>query len=213
MTAFIEYQFPPGISYGSSGGPEFNTTINTTKAGFETRQVNWTAARRKYNATYGIRNQADFDAVLALFHAVNGRATGFRFKDWSDFKSSGVSVAVGAADQTIGTGTGALATFQLVKKYTVLAQTFSRTIKKPVAGTVRISVDGVEKTITTQFTVDTTTGVVTFTAGNIPANGLLVKAGFEFDVPVRFDVDALSIVLSKPQLNQTDINLIEDMNA
>lgn len=207
-SSFIEYQFPQGISYGSSGGPVYNTTVNITKSGMETRQVNWPSSRHKYNATYGIRNQADFDAILKLFHAVQGRAVGFRYKDWSDYKSCDITGTPSATDQAVGTGNGSSTIFQLVKKYTVGGVTLARYIKKPVAGTVLVALNG---SATSAFTVDTTTGLVTMTSA--PGVGVVVTCGFEFDVPVRFDVDELSIVLSKPQLCQTDIHLIEDMNA
>lgn len=206
-SSFIEYQFPQGISYGSSGGPVYNTTVNITKSGMETRQVNWPSSRHKYNATYGIRNQVDFDAILKLFHACQGRAVGFRYKDWSDFKSCDVTGTPSATDQLIGTGDGSTTTFQLVKNYTVGGVTVTRKIRKPV--TVLVALNDVAQG--SGWTLDTTTGIVTFT--NTPGNGVSVKAGYEFDVPVRFDVDELSIVLSKPQLCQTDIHLIEDMNV
>mgnify|MGYP001597598103 CR=1 FL=1 len=209
MASFIEYQFPPGISYGSSGGPVFNTTVNMTKSGMETRQINWQYARHKYNVTYGIRNQADFDAVIKLFHAVQGRATGFRFKDWSDFKSCDIAATPAATDQLIGAGDGATKTFQLIKKYSIGGVSNARTIKKPVGGSVLVALNNVVQG--SGWTADTTTGIIAFT--NAPGNGVSVTAGFQFDVPVRFDVDELSIVLSKPQLSQTQITLIEDMNA
>ena len=209
MTAFLEYQFPPGISYGSSGGPMFNTTVNINKAGQETRQVNWPTGRHKYNVTYGIRNQDDFEAILKLFHACQGRAVGFRFKDWSDYKSCAPSAAVSALDVAWGTPSAPVSSAPLIKNYIVGGATNVRTIKKPVAGTVKIAFNGVEQT--TGWTVDTTTGVVAFSP---PAGaGVVVTCGYEFDVPVRFDVDELSIILAKPQLCQTDIHLIEDMNA
>jgi uncharacterized protein (TIGR02217 family) len=56
---------------------------------------------------------------------------------------------------------------------------------------VRAAIDGIE---TTAFTLDTTTGQLAFDAA--PANGAAVTAGFEFDTPVRFDTDTLSVNLS-----------------
>ena len=58
------------------------------------------------------------------------------------------------------------------------------------------AVSGVAKTLGTQFTLNTTTGVVTFLAGNIPTADQTVTAGFEFDVPVRFDTDKLDVNLA-----------------
>jgi uncharacterized protein (TIGR02217 family) len=45
------------------------------------------------------------------------------------------------------------------------------------------------------FAVDTTTGLVTFQPGHVPLAAAVVTAGFEFDVPVRFDTDKLEINL------------------
>jgi uncharacterized protein (TIGR02217 family) len=55
---------------------------------------------------------------------------------------------------------------------------------------VRVAVAGVE--LTTGFSVDATTGLVTFASA--PTGAL--TAGFEFDTPVRFDTDQLSINLA-----------------
>ena len=80
------------------------------------------------------------------------------------------------------------ATFQLVKRYGSGLRDHVRLISKPVAGSVVVAVNG---TPAANFTVDTTAGLVTFQAGSIPGVGVEVTAGFEFDVPVRFDTDAL----------------------
>ena len=210
MTSFIETQFPPTVAYMSTGGPSFNTTVNMNKAGFETRQVNWITARHMYNVNYGIRNQADFDAIIKLFHVCQGKATGFRFKDWADFKSCPPIYAPANTDQLIGVGDGNNTHFQLVKAYTVGNLTFTRKIKKPVSGSVLVTTSAGDRS----FTVDTTTGIITFLTGNIPGAGVQVTAGYQFDVPVRFDVDQLIIEQSKPQLCQIqNLRLIEDMNV
>ena len=109
-------------------------------------------------------------------------------------------------DQQIGTGTGSQQTFQLAKRYTSGAQTWVRTITKPVAGTIRVALGMVEQM--SGWTVDTTTGVVTFTTA--PAGGVAVRAGFEFDVPVRFDSDTLDVTLDFERLGSiTAIPLLE----
>ena len=89
-----------------------------------------------------------------------------------------------------------MATFQLAKTYGALYSPYQRPIAKPVDGSVRVAVAGVEKTAGTDFNVDTTTGLVTFLAGHIPPVGAAVTAGFLFDVPVRFDTDYLEVDLS-----------------
>jgi uncharacterized protein (TIGR02217 family) len=58
------------------------------------------------------------------------------------------------------------------------------------------------------WALDTTTGMVTFTTA--PANGVIIRAGFEFDVPVRFDTDTLDVTLDIERLGSiTSIPLLE----
>jgi uncharacterized protein (TIGR02217 family) len=194
--AFHEVRFPAGISLGATGGPERRTEIVVLGSGAEERNSRWADSKRSYNAGYGIKRVDDLHAVIAFFEERRGRFHGFRWKDWSDYKSAAPNVSVTALDQAIGTGNGVTATFQLVKTYGSTFAPWTRDIKKPVAGSVRVAVAGVEKTVVTHFNVDHATGMVTFTGGNIPAMGQGVTAGFEFDVPVRFDSDRLEVNLS-----------------
>ena len=192
---FHEVEFPRGISLNAQITPMRKTQVVMHGSGAEHRNKQWVGSRRRYNAGYGIKSLDDYNAAIDFWEGVGGRFDGFRWYDWGDSKSSIPSQAVGAQDQVIGTGTGALATFQLVKTYGVGLTPWTRTIHKPISNTVRVSVNGVEKTITTQWTVDLTTGIITFTGGNIPPNGHIVRAGFEYNVPVRFDTDELETVV------------------
>ncbi len=204
--AFHEVRFPDDISRGARGGPERRTQIVELASGDEERNASWANSRRRYDAAYGIRRADDLAAVVAFFEARNGRLYGFRWKDWADFKSCLPSQAPAATDQNIGTSDGTATDFQLVKAYTSGAQTWTRTITKPVDGTVKVAIDGVEQT--TGWSVDTSTGIVTFTTA--PAAGAAITAGFEFDVPVRFDTDTLDVTLDIERLGSiTSIPLIE----
>lgn len=204
--AFHEVRFPDNISRGARGGPERRTQIVELASGDEERNASWTNSRRRYDVAYGIRRSDDLAAVVAFFEARNGRLHGFRYKDWADYKSALPSQAITATDQQIGTGTGSQQTFQLAKRYTSGPQTWVRTIAKPVTGTVRVALGMVEQL--SGWTVDTTTGVVTFTTA--PAGGVIVRAGFEFDVPVRFDSDTLDVTLDFERLGSiTSIPLLE----
>ena len=156
--AFHEIRFPDNISRGARGGPERRTQIVELASGDEERNASWANSRRRYDVAYGIRRADDLAAVVAFFEARNGRLYGFRYKDWADYKSSLPSQAITATDQQIGTGTGTATAFPLIKRYTSGAQTWIRTIAKPVAGTVRIALGGVEQM--SGWTVDATTGVV-----------------------------------------------------
>ena len=204
--AFHETQFPTNISRGARGGPERRTQIVELASGDEERNASWADSRRRYDVAYGIRKADDLATVIAFFEARGGRLYGFRFKDWSDYKSALPSVAISRTDQSLGTGTGAATHFQLVKRYTSGAQTWTRTITKPVAGTVLVALNGVNQP--TGWTVNTTTGIITFTVA--PGLGIAVTAGFEFDVPVRFDSEAMDVTLDFERLGSiTSIPLIE----
>lgn len=155
---------------------------------------------------YGIRRADDLAAVVAFFEARNGRLHGFRFKDWGDHKSGLPSQMPAPTDQPIGIGDGVTTVFQLVKRYTSGAQSWTRSIAKPVAGTVTIALNGTLQP--SGWTIDTTTGLVTFAAP--PAAGVAVTAGFAFDVPVRFDTDVLDVTLDLERLGSiTSIPLLE----
>jgi len=204
--AFHEVRFPDNISRGARGGPERRTQIVELASGDEERNASWANSRRRYDVAYGIRRADDLAAVVAFFEARNGRLHGFRFKDWGDHKSCLPSASQGPTDQAIGTGDGATTAFQLVKRYASGSQTWVRTITKPVAGTVRIALDGAEQL--SGWSVETTTGVVTLATA--PAEGVAITAGFAFDVPVRFDTDALDVTLDLERLGSiTSIPLLE----
>ncbi|MET4127998.1 DUF2460 domain-containing protein [Roseovarius sp. MBR-6] len=204
--AFQEVRFPDNISRGARGGPERRTQIVELASGDEERNANWANSRRRYDVAYGIRRADDLAEVVAFFEARNGRLHGFRFKDWGDHKSSPPSGTPLPTDQVIGAGDGAATAFQLAKRYASGGQSWTRSITKPVAGTVRIAVDGLEQP--TGWSVDTTTGLVTFNAA--PGAGVAITAGFEFDVPVRFDTDALDVTLDLERLGSiTSIPLLE----
>ncbi|KFI24385.1 DUF2460 domain-containing protein [Paenirhodobacter enshiensis] len=189
--AFHEIRFPDGISRGAKGGPERRTRIVELASGDEERNASWANSRRRYDVSYGVRRADDLAAVVAFFEARNGRLHAFRFKDWSDYKSCLPSAAPAPTDQIIATGNGSATTFALTKTYASGAQSWARAILKPVAGTVTVSLNGVAQG--SGWSINTTTGIVTFAAA--PTTGAVIRAGFEFDVPVRFDTDELPVTL------------------
>lgn len=281
--SFIETpRFPVGISYGSVGGPAYRTSVIEIKSGQEKRNVDWEYPRHEYDVAYGVKTQDDLETLIDFFHAVRGRAHGFRYKDWADYKSCHTGESIVSTDQSLGTGDGSTITFQLVKAYTKGSLTMSRTISKPVSGTTVVALDSVLQS--SGWSIDTATGVITFaqstwaivavdtgtdvvevsgdktgdvsaadsieisgSTGNDgvytvqsvtynggsgrteitvteditdatadgdvlhgqPNNGVAVTAGFEFDVPVRFDTDKLSVVLENYEAAGAEVPIIE----
>jgi uncharacterized protein (TIGR02217 family) len=192
---FHEVRFPTAISRGAVGGPERRTDVVVLGSGHEERNSRWADSRRTYNAGYGVRSLDDLYAVIAFFEERRGRLYGFRWRDHLDWKSCPPEQTPKATDQLIGKGDGTTATFQLVKTYGSVHAPWTREIKKPVAGSVLVAVDGVVQTEGIAFSVDATTGIVTFIPGHIPPQGAQITAGFAFDVPVRFDTDKLEVNL------------------
>jgi uncharacterized protein (TIGR02217 family) len=194
--SFHELRFPTAISRGSQGGPERRTDVVVLGSGFEERNARWANSRRSYNVGYGVKSLDDLHSVIAFFEERRGKLYGFRWRDHMDWKSCPPQASPSMTDQTIGTGNGTVSVFQLKKTYGSVHTPWMRDIKKPVAGTVKVAVAGVAKIEGTQFTVGSATGLVQFLPGHVPATGQTVTAGFEFDVPVRFDTDKLEVSLA-----------------
>ncbi len=191
---FHEIRFPAPLSIGSSGGPERRTEIVQLNNGFEERNSPWAHSRRRYDAGLGMRSLDDLAEVIEFFEARHGQLYGFRWKDWTDFKSCRPSATPSALDQAIGVGDGIRREFRLLKRYPSGGVDYDRPIAKPVDGTVRLGLGGVGLSSAARYSVDHLTGTVTF--AQAPAEGAAVTAGFEFDVPVRFDSDRISTSLS-----------------
>lgn len=175
---FDEVQFPTDISRGTVGGPMFRTTIVVTGSGAEQRVVHWERPTYKWDVGLGARTPEQADALVNFFVARYGRAMGFRFKDWRDYE-----VTMEEAQSVSST------IWQIVKRYTSGTVTQVRTIKKPVAGTVKVY-NALDVEVTTGWTVDTTTGLITFSV----APAYTPQIVCEFDVPVRFDTDEMRMV-------------------
>lgn len=186
--SFHEVRLPARLAFGSTAGVERRTEITTLASGYERRSTPWAFARRRYLVGAGVRSLDDMAELVAFFEARRGPLHGFRFRDPLDFKSCAPSRSVAATDQALGVGDGVHTRFGLVKVYGDVA----RPISKPVAGSVRVAVDGVELAASA-FSLEATTGEVTLASA--PAPGAAVSAGFAFDTPVRFESDRLDVTL------------------
>jgi len=194
---FHEVRFPDDIAYGATGGPAYSTSVVATASGYEQRNMNWSAARGAWDVSSGLKKPSQLDLLIAFFRARKGKAYGFRFKDWTDYK---------ATDQLLGTGNGANKVFQLVKIYASGAGSETRTITKPVLGTVKPYLAGVLQA--SGWSINTATGVLTFSTA--PAQGVAVTADFEFDVPVRFDTDSMEATIENFNINEwSSIPIVE----
>ncbi len=132
MTGFHDVRFPDAIARGATGGPEYSTDIVSVASGYEQRNVNWTAARARYDIGTGIRTREQMAEVIAFFRARKGRAYGFRFRDWTDFEAVGQAM-LATADPLV---------WQLVRRYPSGPSEDVRKITKPEVGSVVVRVDG-----------------------------------------------------------------------
>ncbi|MCV2868538.1 DUF2460 domain-containing protein [Defluviimonas sp. WL0002] len=198
--AFHEVRFPVKLSFGSLGGPERRTEIVTLANGFEERNTPWAETRRRYDAGVSLRSLDDIAELIAFFEARQGQLHAFRWKDWADYKSCSPSSAHAFADQVIGSGDGVRSEFQLIKTYTSGGHSQVRRIAKPVAGTVCVGLQGDELAEGVHFSVDPGTGMINFASP--PSVGETVTAGYEFDVPVRFDADAIQVSVASFQAGE-----------
>jgi uncharacterized protein (TIGR02217 family) len=214
--AFVETpRFPDNLAYGTQGGPEFLTGVTVLQSGYEQRNTLWSQARHRFDASYAIRTNDDFDLIRDWFHSMRGRWNGFRFKDFFDFSSGTSSEMSGGAlttpptelDQQIGVGDTVEVDFQLVKNYTIGTETLVRLIQKPVAGTVLIALDTVLQADPGDYSFDDTTGIVTFVSP--PGGGVVVTAGYEFDVPVRFENDSLAVSYDSFNIQSASVPMVE----
>ena len=209
--AFHEIRFPANLSFGSVGGPERRTEIVTLQNGHEERNTPWAHSRRRYDAGVGLRSLDDVETLIAFFEARRGQLHGFRWKDWSDYKSCKASRAPAPLDQIIGIGDGMTTVYQVKKTYRSGLESYVRPIVKPVLGSVVVAVAEDPKVEGLEFTVDPATGLVTF--GVAPALGTQVTAGFEFDVPVRFDTDGIQTSVASFQAGDVPTVPIVEVRA
>jgi uncharacterized protein (TIGR02217 family) len=184
MQGFHDVRYPLALSFGSSGGPEFSTSVVMTASGQETRTIGWRQARRRYEVGSGIRSEKDLSVLLAFFESRQGRAFAFRFQDPLDYSSAPFGQTLAPTDQQFGVGDGVATQFMLVKHYGSAV----RRITKPVVSSVQVAVDNV---VVTPVHIDGLSGAIEL--AQAPAKGALVTAGYLFDVPVRFEEDRLSL--------------------
>lgn len=189
--SFVEVQFPTDISYGATGGPVFLTDVVATVSGHEQRNSKWSQSRAKYNVASGIKTESQWQALIAFFRARRGKAVGFRFKDWSDFKGENQPLkSLGGND------------YQLVKQYVSGSAVYERDITKPVTGSIQLYEDSILQA--SGWSIDNATGIITTSLSGT------LTADFKFDVPVRFDTDEMAISMDSFDAgNWSSIPLIE----
>jgi uncharacterized protein (TIGR02217 family) len=213
VTHYDDVIFPLDPGFGSSYGPSTAVDVVFTGGGYRFANARWAAKLRKFSVELSAKRIADAYAVKELFEAMDGPLHSFLMRDWTDWHTasdddmSSAGGAVTAFDVALKNtvtglyaGNGSAKTFQLEKRYTAGTKTHYRTIAKPQSGSVRLAVDGVEKTegSPTDFSVNYATGMVTFQVapGSVGSpTAVPVTGGCKFYVPVAFVDNDFSTVL------------------
>lgn len=187
MNAFDNVLYPFALGRGTAVAPEFSTSVSVTSSGHEHRNSLWSDARVHFDVGPGIRSEVELAELIAFFRARRGAAKGFLISDPYDHSSNGMTGTPTGHDQLIGIGDGAHTDFQLVKSYGSGPEAQVRPITRPRAETITVTVGGDANTDWTLGDM----GVLRFHTA--PATELEVRAGFLFDVPVRFAEDRIDI--------------------
>ncbi|MCA8949439.1 MAG: DUF2460 domain-containing protein [Planctomycetes bacterium] len=183
--SYHDVELPDDFQYGSQFGAGFATTPQETASGHQYQIARQAAPRHRMRLRKELldRNQL---AVLKTFAlARRGALHTWKVKDWSDFTTAENGTdAPTSLDVILGSGDGSRQAFQLVKTYAESDPgELDRVIELPVAATLLVAENG---TPTTAYTLTSPGGIITFNTA--PAIGVVVTAGFEFRVPVRFDL-------------------------
>lgn len=181
--SFLDIRFPTDIDYGFTGGPTYQTDIKGPTPKDRIFRSRYPTPVYEYTADLQ-RIESNIEQLISFFRIVKGSYHSFRFKDWIDYK---------AENQNLGVGNNVVTDFQLQKAYTVGSYTDYRKITKPVDGSLIVKLDGIS---TSAYTIDTTSGVLTFDSA--PGIGVVITADFEFDAHVRFAQDKLPIQRGTP---------------
>ena len=192
LSSFHDVLFPLGVSFGATGGPERRNEIVALTSGREKRNARFSQSRHYYDAGTGVRSLDDLHEVIDFFEARRGSLHAFRFRDPFDMKSCRPGAAPSPLDQAIGVGDGVSDRFPLAKVYGAGDDAYRRLVMKPRAESLRVAVATV------------------VAPGHLPAAGAVITAGYEFDVPVRFDTERLSVNLKAFKAGQIpSIPLVE----
>lgn len=189
MSSFHDVRLPLAFSLGATGGPAWRTDVVELASGREFRNSPWSGSRRRWDIGGAVKSLEDLAELTAFFEARRGRLHGFRLRDASDHSSAVPGAEVAPTDQLLGFGDGVETSFQLVKRAVSGGVEQVRRITHPVDGTVSLAIDGAA--VLSGWTINPSTGIVGFDAP--PGVGAEIRAGYEFDLPVRFDADRLDI--------------------
>lgn len=186
---FRNERLPVSVEQGANFKYQFSTTIAATNSGYEQRNINWSQFRLTADIAYPIQRKETLQAVIDHFVVMNGQAYSFPVKNWDMFRIGDPRTDT---FQLIGVADGSTAAFQVNKLVEVGSFNFTKEITKLRPGG-KVYLNGVLQTLTTHYTIDLVTGIITFNSN--PSAAALVQYCGEFDFAMRYSSDALNVLL------------------
>jgi uncharacterized protein (TIGR02217 family) len=163
-----------GLEWNTTREPIWSTSKRSSVSGRAFHIANFSYPRYRYKLSYSVLQQraafTELTQLAGFFNARQGDFDTFLFTDPNDNA---------AAAQTIGSGNAVATQFQLVRSFGSYIEPVY-----DVNGTAQIFVNGVLKTLTTDYTISAS-GVVTFVAA--PGAGLAITWTGSFYRRVRFE--------------------------
>lgn len=173
--AFLEERFPEDINYGSGFATTHAARIVTTAGGSEFRSLDHPYIKSSLDVDFTRQRDEVITRIIALNQRANGTFRGFRVKNYLDFSTNNFRGVPTAFDQPmVSLGSGV---YQITRWYGTYTDPLAsrRRIRKPVSGTALIGVNG-EVHSSSLYTVDYTTGLVTFTVNKTGTISAITKS-------------------------------------
>lgn len=180
ITVYSDVILPNSVLAAGARGKQLRNNSRTmTQSGRTQINVNWASTLRQYEFGFVPLSVAQWQTIEGLHEVTEGGAYGFLLQDPKD-NSTGTDGVLGYVTAT---------TFQLQKRYTAAgsSRTKLRSITRPLASSVQITVSGTPLA-STSYSLNSTTGVVTIPSA--PSVGTLAWSG-SFYVPVHFAQDEI----------------------
>ena len=166
MADFLEERISDLIRYGSSWQDEFSVNIVKTSGGDEYRSMIHPYPVRDFDVSYMLDNARLWSELVNTYMRAHGRYAGFRarcFDEWSSNGQTGTPTAFDQSLSLVSTGVYQMRKYYGTDKTAGASGYAYRNIKKPVAGTSLVAI-GATAIRSADWSVDTTTGLITFAA-------------------------------------------------
>lgn len=155
-------------------------TVVQVGGGAESRNAWWGQELKAWDVRFAdVITLAQYQLLRNHYLARSQRVRSFPFFDYTDYLANADAFAV--ANGTAGP-------YQLKVNRGDAGNAYPRTVYKVIPGTEMIYVNAGAKVRGTDYTIDNTTGLITFLAGHFPANGAVLTWSGQFWIPGRWDM-------------------------